>query len=114
MKFGGTSVADADAIGRVAHIIGRQVERQATGGRAPVVVVSALAGVTDWLIAAARLAEDGDAERASAGLAELLERHLAVASETTSGDRRAGLLAAVREDFAGVISLVRALSVLRE
>ncbi len=113
MKFGGTSVADADAIARVAAIVRRQFESRATGAP-PVVVVSALAGVTDQLIAASRLAEEGDADRAANALHALIERHVTVASALTSGERQTGLVAAVREDFAGVISLVRALAVLRE
>ena len=45
MKFGGTSVQDAKAIDRVAHIVqGRLADR-------PVVVVSAMAKVTDALLA---------------------------------------------------------------
>ena len=46
-KFGGTSVADAAAITRTVNIILGCVDRQ------PVVVVSALAGTTNALIAAA-------------------------------------------------------------
>ena len=43
-KFGGTSVADAGAIARLVEIVrARSAER-------PVVVVSALAGVTDALL----------------------------------------------------------------
>ena len=112
MKFGGTSVADADAIGRVASIVRRQL--QIGGDRPPVVVVSALSGVTDRLIAAARAAEDGDGETAVAGLTEMLERHVAVATRLTTGAAQGELLAQVRAEFDGLIGLVRALSVLRE
>ena len=41
MKFGGTSVADPDAIGRLIDIVRTQQATDA-GGDAPVVVVSAL------------------------------------------------------------------------
>jgi len=110
LKFGGTSVADAEAIDRVAAIVRRQLE----GGGSAVVVVSALAKATDALIAAARLAEDGDAESAAARVNELTERHLAVAAALTSGSARATLSAAIGEEFAAVAGLVRALAVLRE
>ena len=50
MKFGGTSVADADAMTRVVNIVRRQWESQPKGSRPPVVVVSALSKVTDGLI----------------------------------------------------------------
>ena len=111
MKFGGSSVADAVAIDGVAAIVRRRLE---TSGAPPVVVVSALGGVTDQLIAATRLAEEGDAERAAASLDILLARHVLVASALTTGTRRDHLLAAVREEFASVIGLVHALAVLRE
>ena len=52
-KFGGTSVQDAAAVQRLIGII-----RSRTPER-PVVVVSALAGVTDGLLQAARMAEAG-------------------------------------------------------
>jgi aspartate kinase len=114
MKFGGTSVADADAIGRLTGIVRRHMESQSATERPPVVVVSALAGVTDGLIEAARKAEDGDTEAAMAGLTGLVERHVAVASALTTGERRTQLVGRVREEFASAISLVRALAVLHE
>jgi aspartate kinase len=43
-KFGGTSVADPDAIGRLIEIVRRARVRD---GRGPAVVVSAMSGVTD-------------------------------------------------------------------
>ena len=112
MKFGGTSVADADAIGRVASIVRRQI--QLDPEEAPVVVVSALSGVTDRLIAVARAAEDGQGDAAASALAELLDRHVEIAARLTSGSAQAELLADVRREFDGLIGLVQALAVLRE
>ena len=60
MKFGGTSVADPDAINRLIAIVRQQ---QAKTKSAPLVVVSALSGVTDNLVAIAQLAEEGFKER---------------------------------------------------
>ena len=58
MKFGGTSVEDAKAIDRVAAIVkGRLAQK-------PVVVVSAMAKVTDQLLAMARAAGAGDRKTA--------------------------------------------------
>jgi aspartate kinase len=110
MKFGGTSVADAEAIERVAGIVRAGLQR----GSPPVVVVSALAGVTDHLIAATRMAEEGNAERAAASLSELVDRHMGIATALTSGVNRTQVADAVGDDFASVISLVRALAVLHE
>jgi aspartate kinase len=68
LKFGGTSVADAQPIAHAAAIVARQ-----TGPRT--VVVSALAGVTDRLTQLARLAESGRREAALGVLARLRGRH---------------------------------------
>ena len=53
MKFGGTSVADADAIRRLAEIVRGEFRRS---GAPPVVVVSAMSKITDHLL---RMAADG-------------------------------------------------------
>jgi aspartate kinase len=69
-KFGGTSVADADAIRRAAGIVRGRAARQ------PVVVVSALAGVTNALLAIAEQATEGNLITAIRGVEALRERHL--------------------------------------
>src|SRR5439155_1397083 len=71
LKFGGTSVADAEAFQRVAGVVHR-----AHRSTRPVVVVSALAGVTDALLAAADAAASGDQERMRPHLDALLDRRL--------------------------------------
>src|SRR5215469_11995903 len=70
MKFGGTSVGDAACIARAAQII-------ADAGRTGkcVAVVSAMSGVTNRLIAAAKSAESGNAKAALAWLDELAAKH---------------------------------------
>ena len=85
MKFGGTSVEDATAILRTASI----VEGRVAKGLRPVVVVSAMAKVTDQLLAcaAAALAGRGDREGALEIAARLRARHLQVASDLVKGDR---------------------------
>src|SRR5437016_2792753 len=52
-KFGGTSVADAAAIGRLVDIVRHAREQHRRG---PAVVVSAMSGVTDVLLTAASAA----------------------------------------------------------
>src|ERR1700686_5753935 len=75
MKFGGTSVGDAKAIERVAAIVrGRLPQR-------PVVVVSAMARVTDQLLQMARAAGNGDRKTALTLARELRERHYNTAGE---------------------------------
>jgi len=67
LKFGGTSVADRDRWETVAGILRRTLQ----GGERPVVVHSALPGVTDQLT---RLLEGTQADRV-AGVTELATRH---------------------------------------
>jgi aspartate kinase len=75
MKFGGTSVQDAKAIERVAHIVqGRLADR-------PVVVVSAMAKVTDSLLAMGKAAGSGDRKTALKMARSLRERHYETAGE---------------------------------
>jgi aspartate kinase len=69
-KFGGTSVADADAIRRAAEIVRGRLPRQ------PVVVVSALGGVTNALLLIAEQASSGELIAAQGGVDALRERHL--------------------------------------
>ena len=75
MKFGGTSVQDARAIDQAASIVkGRLAQR-------PVVVVSAMAKVTDQLLAMARAAGSGDRDDALEISRTLRERHYTTAGE---------------------------------
>jgi aspartate kinase len=77
LKFGGTSVEDATAFARVAGIV------PAHGGERPVVVVSAMSGVTNALLQAVDRAAGGDPAGARAGITPELDRHLEVARRLT-------------------------------
>lgn len=91
-KFGGTSVQDAAAIGRLIQII-----RDRSGER-PLVVVSALAGVTDEFLAIAGLAQTaGSAHRER--LDALVRRHEATAHELPGADAALGF---IRDDAAAL------------
>ena len=70
MKFGGTSVRDAEAIDRACAIVQGRVDR------APLVVVSALSRVTSSLLEAARLAGSGSLDEALAIFESLRKLHL--------------------------------------
>ncbi|HEY8227652.1 MAG TPA: lysine-sensitive aspartokinase 3 [Pyrinomonadaceae bacterium] len=74
MKFGGTSVADAPAFDNVARIVAERIQLR------PVVVVSAMSGMTDALVTSADLAQSGDADAAVSSLIALFDRHRTVAS----------------------------------
>ena len=61
MKFGGTSVGDVEAFAQVSKIVADAVDTQQKSGRPGVVVVtSAMSGVTNLLIDAAKRAAAGD------------------------------------------------------
>jgi aspartate kinase len=70
MKFGGTSVESSEAIARVAKIVGSRSKQS------PVVIVSAMAKVTDQLVAMGHNAATGDCEVSIGLLQSLRERHL--------------------------------------
>ena len=109
MKFGGTSVADAEAMNRVTAIVRRQLETSPNDAP-PVVVVSAMSKVTDRLIESGRLAGQGDGDEAAQLLQDLLDRHMTVASALVPVDSSSALLATLRAEFAHLTSTVRALA----
>ncbi|HTW61434.1 MAG TPA: lysine-sensitive aspartokinase 3 [Terracidiphilus sp.] len=83
MKFGGTSVEDAAAIQRTAQIVAGRVAK----GLQPIVVVSAMAKVTDLLISAANGAARGDRASALAITERLRIRHKDTATQLIAAAR---------------------------
>jgi aspartate kinase len=77
IKFGGTSVDGGERIRRVANIIAHKAHD--TGEDFPVVVVSAMAGVTDQLLRIARFAYTGEHEDCKTELNTLKQKHLEAA-----------------------------------
>lgn len=75
MKFGGTSVANFEAITRAVFIIGGRLDQK------PVVVVSALSKVTDLLYRISDAAASGNSSEVDSLMAELRGRHVNLASE---------------------------------
>src|SRR5215472_1552318 len=81
MKFGGTSVESAEAIERVAKIVSSRRKRL------PVVVVSAMAKVTDQLVSMGQTAASGVSEAALELLRAMRERHFEAAKELLGAKR---------------------------
>src|SRR5436305_15284299 len=79
MKFGGTSVADAPAMHRLLGIV------RSRASESPIMVVSAMAGVTDELLALGKAAAAG--EPAEDGTVHLGARHLEVLDQLVTGDQ---------------------------
>jgi bifunctional aspartokinase / homoserine dehydrogenase 1 len=110
MKFGGTSVGDAECIRRTAEIIAN-----AASDGPVVAIVSAMGGVTNSLIAAARRAESGDVTASEDLKRSLHERHhLAVTQLINDTDRRTQLLAELQLLIEDVGNVCRGTAMLRE
>ncbi|MCA2995973.1 bifunctional aspartate kinase/homoserine dehydrogenase I [Gemmatimonas sp.] len=108
-KFGGASLADAAAVRHAIDLI-------LTPRPSPVVtVVSALAGVTDALLAMAESARTGDFRAADAAVDRLEARHVAVAEGIIPTRRaRAALGKELEEAFAELRTLAHGVASLRE
>jgi len=86
MKFGGTSVEDGRAIANVAGIVKSALYSH------PVVIVSAISGFTNALLRSVQTAIAGDGRAASRSLDSAFERHLIIANELLTPDRRAAFV----------------------
>src|SRR5262245_21096752 len=109
MKFGGTSVQDETAIREAADIVLGRLSQ------APVVVVSAMARVTEALLSIARSAKQRRVDEAVSGIAALRERHLATATALLSEEP---ILAKVKSEINARLdeleNLVRSVATLGE
>ncbi len=110
MKFGGTSVEDARAMERTAAIV---AGRRGRGLRA-VVVVSAMAKVTDQLLTAAKAAGNGDKAGALAVAARLRSRHLDTAAQLLDEARMEQMHLALGQEFDALDDLLRGISAVGE
>src|SRR5438046_8220770 len=108
MKFGGTSVESANAIERVAQIVTSSLKRS------PVVMVSAMARVTDQLVSMGNVATAGDCEAAVKLLQVLRERHLQTATELLGTKRSATLAPKLENHFSELENFLRGLAAVRE
>jgi aspartate kinase len=101
MKFGGTSVQDAKAIDRVAAIVR---ERQS---QRPVVVVSALAKITDQLLGMAAAAGAGQREKALELARGARERHYNTAADLLGTHAFEQIAPELEADFDSLDELLR-------
>jgi aspartate kinase len=108
MKFGGTSVEDPSAIRRVGQIVRGRLKRK------PLVVVSAMAGVTDALVRMSSSVSGGDLTAGLSELAGLRRRHLEAARILVSGSDLTRLLSSFEENFNSLESLLRGVSAVGE
>lgn len=109
MKFGGTSVGSPEAISSVAHIVRRELD----AGNRVIVVVSAMSGVTDTLLAAARMAVTGNRWGYLSSAEALRDRHTEAANRLLPPNgvrqRAAQETGALIDEFAQVCQAVNIL-----
>ena len=108
MKFGGTSVMDAEAIDRACQIVRGRL------GRKPIVVVSAMAKVTDTLLAMGRAAGAGDRDQALELSRRLRERHYNTAGELLGTGLFTQFHTDLEEEFNTLDELLRGIAAVGE
>ncbi|HCA43357.1 MAG TPA: lysine-sensitive aspartokinase 3 [Bacteroidetes bacterium] len=109
MKFGGTSVKDADAIKRVINIIKSRIDSK------PVVVSSATAGTTDKLINIGNDSKSGNYEKAIKSIIEVKERHLNIINSLIKSDKHISkAIKKLNEQIAELSEIVKGIYLLKE
>lgn len=78
MKFGGTSVQDAEAIRRLVEIVRSRIDKN------PVVVSSATSGTTDALLNACDSAASRDFDKADSIISTIYNKHIQLSNELVS------------------------------
>src|SRR6185437_2820884 len=110
MKFGGTSVEDPTAINRTASIVAGRV----AAGKQTVVVVSAMAKVTDLLLRAAASAAKGDRTGALAISSRLRARHRDTACALIKSTECPSVCNLIEEKFDSLDEILRGLAAILE
>ena len=101
MKFGGTSVEDANAIKNLTEIVKKELSRK------PIVIVSACSGITNQLLQTAHLASEGKKEDALNLVAAIESRHKKIVKDLFEGDLQRFLtkhLATIAEELAALVN----------
>jgi aspartate kinase len=108
MKFGGTSVENREAIERVAEIVGSRLDQK------PVVVVSALARVTDSLVTVSQLAASGGLAEGLRLHRQMRQRHFAVLASLLNGRGEAEVRPRLQALFDSLEDVLRGVAALGE
>ena len=108
LKFGGTSVQNADMMDKTLQIAESQIER------GPVLVSSAMSKVTDQLQEIAKLLGAGKEAEAEAILSSIEERHLSCARSFLTKKNLAACESAIASVISELRAFIKALSMLKE
>ena len=106
LKFGGTSVGTVQSLRNVKNIVDSLDEPA-------VVVVSALGGLTDKLIATARMASEGDPDFKT-NMREMSERHFEIIEEMVPSDLRANVIEVVGSLLSELEDIYKGLALIRD
>jgi bifunctional aspartokinase / homoserine dehydrogenase 1 len=108
LKFGGSSVANAEHMNKVAAIISRAIGKDRT-----IVVVSALGGITDLLLQTAAMAATGD-EAYKEKLRLIEQRHLDTVKALIPVTQQSGVLSMVKQQCNGIEDICNGVFLLGE
>jgi len=109
LKFGGSSVKDADRIDTVKSIIQNYNKEH----KRIAVVVSALGGITDQLIATGELASKKD-DKYIENFNEIYNRHLDIITKLVARDKQEELITFLKATAENLQSLLKGVSLIRE
>jgi len=109
MKFGGTSVADGEKILSVASLV------KSFKSKKPIVVVSAMAGITDMLLDTARTAQKGNIDKVEESVEIIRKRHKKVVREVAlSKKEKENLDKQVNQSLAELLEIYHGIILLKE
>ncbi|MGI8469910.1 MAG: bifunctional aspartate kinase/homoserine dehydrogenase I [Pyrinomonadaceae bacterium] len=108
LKFGGSSVGNAESIEKVVEIVKSAAQKDSC-----VVVLSAMQGTTDALIAAGKLAESGD-ENFRAEIKEIETKHFDAARELLPVQAQSATLSFVKKRINELENICEGVFLLRE
>ena len=108
LKFGGTSVANAENINKVVAIVSGRLKKDKA-----IVVVSALGGITDLLLGTATLASEGD-ETYKDKLTLIEQRHIDAVKQLIPITQQSQLLSLVKKNCNEIEDICNGVFLLRE
>tara|TARA_B100000809_G_scaffold235954_1_gene254555 strand:+ start:1313 stop:3763 length:2451 start_codon:yes stop_codon:yes gene_type:complete len=108
LKFGGTSVANAENISKVINILKEAAQKEKL-----VVVVSALGGTTDTLLEAGDLAQNGNSDYA-VSFKTIETRHIEAVRALIPIDKQSGVLGGLKKILNELENTLEGISLLRE
>ena len=109
MKFGGTSMRDAERIRAAAALSAEQAKQ-----RPVAVVVSAMSGITDLLIDTLKHAEVNDSDGMTAKLSEISQRHVEACRALLPAEARDKTMKEIAATLAGFRRIARGMLMLGE